>query len=150
VYFVLAPKKVQYPTGQSRVVYIGVTENPATRFNGHQQVRPGDEVRLLSLVRALQQVKGNDPRWRADHPHSRLVREAERIYIYAFWQTFGRKPIRNTQARRPTREAMLAVEILFPYLRDRAIEGTPLVTETDRGRALGSNSRDSASIVRSL
>jgi len=107
VYVICADKKVAYPKGRSRIVYIGTTQNGIDRVAQSAATR-SDEVLKLHGVNSFQvRIVTSTPR-----QHLKTWHKLERALILYFRAIYGAVPKRNgtgkNMAWRDERELFVA------------------------------------------
>lgn len=92
VYFMVADKKIKYPTGRSRIVYIGTTKNGASRFARSAASRADDILGIYGIRRFEVRVATCKP--------SKRIKswiKLERAFLLAFREEYGDVPHCNSQ-----------------------------------------------------
>jgi predicted GIY-YIG superfamily endonuclease len=95
VYVIVADKKLSYPRGRSRIVYIGTTKNGVNRVAQSAAYRAEKVLNLHGVEEFAVRIVACRPRQRV-----KTWKKLERALLLAFREIYGEVPKRNTQGKK--------------------------------------------------
>jgi hypothetical protein len=95
VYVIVADKLLGYPSGCSRIVYIGTTKNGVSRVAQSAAYRTDSVLRLRGVTTFAVRVVTCRPRKKV-----KTWRKLERALLLTFREEYGAVPICNTQGKK--------------------------------------------------
>lgn len=95
VYILCADRRIKYPKGRSRIVYVGTTRHGIRRIAGSVAKRADDILQLRGVRRFHARIVTCRPRQRV-----KTWRVLERALLLAFRERFGEPPKCNTHGKR--------------------------------------------------